>query len=313
MEDGTPFDQYISSLSAKSLGTDYNPTKPFPLLIKYIDAGDNLSIQVHPDDEYARKVENDNGKDEMWYIVSAKPGALIYIGWKEDTDREEVKKRIESNAIEELLNKIYVKLGDSFFIEAGTVHAIGKGCLVAEIHQSSNVTYRLYDYGRLGGGGKPRELHISKALDVLKYAKYEVPAHASFGLLAMCPTFKVRKHEVWKEYGYCLNTLHSYEFEGPKGMDSMNGIVDAFRVVEGRFCNLPIEKKIDYQKGVDGLPKSNVIKLFLTGGYSLIIRPSGTEPNLKVYISIKSDDKERALSIESRLEKLIKSYFTQGM
>lgn len=119
--------------------------------------------------------------------------------------------------------------------------------------------------------------------------------------------------EIWNEYGYCLNTLHSYEFEGPKGMDSMNGIVDAFRVVEGRFCNLTIEKKIDYQKGVDGLPKSNVIKLFLAGGYSLIIRPSGTEPKLKVYISIKSDDKERALSIESRLEKLIKSYFTQGM
>lgn len=200
LDDGTPFDEYISSLSAKSLGTDYNPTKPFPLLIKYIDAGDNLSIQVHPDDEYAKKVENDNGKDEMWYIVSAKPGAFIYIGWKEDTNREEVKNRLENNTIEELLNKIYVKPGDSFFIEAGTVHAIGKGCLVAEIQQSSNISYRLYDYGRLGGDGKPRELHISKALDVLKYAKYEAPAHASFGLLAMCPTFKVRKHEIWLDY-----------------------------------------------------------------------------------------------------------------
>ncbi|MCQ2798035.1 MAG: phospho-sugar mutase [Bacilli bacterium] len=119
--------------------------------------------------------------------------------------------------------------------------------------------------------------------------------------------------EIWKEYGYTLNTLHSYEFEGPKGMDTMNSIVNSFRHLKDRFCNLPIIEKTDYLEGVNGLPKSNVLKIALAGDYSLIIRPSGTEPKLKVYISIKSDSKERATTIESRLENLIKSYFAQGV
>ena len=120
-------------------------------------------------------------------------------------------------------------------------------------------------------------------------------------------------NEIWKEYGYCLNTLHSYQFDGAKGMDKMNGIVDSFKNIKDRFCNLPVVEKIDYSKGVNGLPKSNVVKLSLAGGYSLIVRPSGTEPKLKVYISIKVDTKERAQVIEARLAQLIKNYFSQGI
>ena len=120
-------------------------------------------------------------------------------------------------------------------------------------------------------------------------------------------------NEIWKEYGYCLNTLHSYQFDGAKGMDKMNGIVDSFKNIKDRFCNLPVVEKIDYSKGVNGLPKSNVVKLSLAGGYSLIVRPSGTEPKLKVYISIKVDTKERAQVIEARLTQLIKNYFSQGI
>ncbi len=119
--------------------------------------------------------------------------------------------------------------------------------------------------------------------------------------------------EIWKEYGYCMNTLHSYEFNGAKGMEKMNAIVDSFRNINDRFCNLPVIEKIDYSKGVNGLPKSNVVKLSLAGGYSLIVRPSGTEPKLKVYISTKVDTKERARIIEARLTQLIKSYFSQGI
>ena len=120
-------------------------------------------------------------------------------------------------------------------------------------------------------------------------------------------------NEIWKEYGYCLNTLHSYQFDGAKGMEKMNGIVDSFKNIKDRFCNLPVIEKIDYSKGVNGLPKSNVVKLSLVGGYSLIVRPSGTEPKLKVYISIKVDTKERAQVIEARLTQLIKNYFSQGI
>ena len=139
-----------------------------PVLIKYIDAADNLSVQVHPGDEYARKYENDNGKTEMWYIVQADEGAGIYCGFREDTDKVLFKQKVSDGTVEELLNFIHVKAGDCFLIEAGTVHAIGAGLMVAEVQQSSNLTYRVYDYGRVGADGKPRELHIDKALAVAR-------------------------------------------------------------------------------------------------------------------------------------------------
>ncbi len=127
-----------------------------PILIKLIDAQDNLSVQVHPNDEQAKKWENQNGKTEMWYVVEAEDDAKMTCGMKQDTTKEELKKAIENNTVEELLNTVSSKKGDIFFVEAGTVHAIGKGNIIAEIQQNSNVTYRLYDYGRIGKDGKPR-------------------------------------------------------------------------------------------------------------------------------------------------------------
>lgn len=138
----------------------------FPVLIKLIDAYDNLSIQVHPDDKYAREVENEFGKTECWYVLDADEGAQLIYGFKEKITKEEFKKAIENNTLLDKLNRVNVKKGDFFFIEAGTVHAIGKGALIAEIQQNSNCTYRVYDYGRIGKDGKPRELHVEKALDV---------------------------------------------------------------------------------------------------------------------------------------------------
>ncbi len=139
----------------------------FPLLIKFIDAEDNLSIQVHPDDEYGMKTANSLGKTEMWYIIDAKPGAQLVYGLKEGCTVDMLKEAIDNNTVEDMLNYVPVKKGDVFFIPSGLVHAIGAGILLAEIQQNSNITYRVYDYNRKGKDGKPRELHVSDALNVI--------------------------------------------------------------------------------------------------------------------------------------------------
>lgn len=145
------------------------------LLVKVIDAKDKLSVQVHPDDEYAQKVEGQpNGKNEMWYILEAADGAFLYCGFNQKVDRELVKKAALDGTIEQYLNKIFVKAGDVIKIPAGTVHAIGAGIKLLEIQQNSNLTYRLYDYQRVGADGKQRELHLDKALDVLCYDVYDI-------------------------------------------------------------------------------------------------------------------------------------------
>ena len=145
----------------------------FPLLIKFIDARDNLSIQVHPDDELAKKRHNSFGKTEMWYVVDCDEGATLLYGFKHEITKEEFARRIADNTLLEVTNAVPVKKGDVFFIKSGTLHAIGKGILIAEIQQNSNTTYRIYDYGRVGKDGKPRELHVNKALDVTKLAPAE--------------------------------------------------------------------------------------------------------------------------------------------
>lgn len=141
----------------------------FPVLIKYIDAAKNLSVQVHPNDDYAQKYEHDNGKTEMWYIISADDGAGIYCGFKRDTNKEEFLAKVKDGTVEELLNFIPVKAGDCYLIKAGTVHAIGAGCVICEIQQNSNVTYRVYDYNRRGADGKLRQLHVEKAVEVINF------------------------------------------------------------------------------------------------------------------------------------------------
>lgn len=175
---------------------------PFPVLIKYIDAAQNLSVQVHPDDEYARRVENDNGKTEMWYILSADEGAGIYCGFRRDTTKEEFLAKVADGTVEELLNFIPVKAGDCYLIKAGTVHAIGAGCVICEVQQSSNVTYRVYDYNRRGADGKLRPLHVEKAVDVINFKAFRdetgtgLPENVEGGkirLLTKCNYFRCRE------------------------------------------------------------------------------------------------------------------------
>lgn len=178
----------------------------FPVLIKLIDAYDNLSIQVHPDDKYAREVENEFGKTEMWYVLDATDDAKLIYGFKEEITKEEFKESIKNNTLLDKLNSVNVKKGDLFFIEAGTVHAIGKGALIAEIQQNSNCTYRVYDYGRIGKDGKSRELHIQKAVDVSNTVppKYEIKPMGEeiekdgniSQLLSTCDLFTVDRHKI---------------------------------------------------------------------------------------------------------------------
>ncbi len=141
-----------------------------PILIKFIDAGQNASVQVHPDDFYAEKHENgESGKAEMWYVLEADTDSKLIYGFQNDMDKESVKEALQKGSVETFLNKVSVKKDDVFYVEPGTVHAIGAGTVLVEIQQNSNITYRLYDYGRRGADGKCRDLHIEKALDVMKF------------------------------------------------------------------------------------------------------------------------------------------------
>ena len=135
-------------------------------MIKFIDAKQDLSIQVHPHDEYALKYEGEFGKNEFWYVLDAESGAFLYYGVNEEMTKAQFEERIENGTICDYLKKVEVKKGDCFLIKAGTIHAIGAGTVIAEIQQCSNSTYRVYDFGRVGVDGKPRELHIDKAVDV---------------------------------------------------------------------------------------------------------------------------------------------------
>lgn len=170
---GKTLSEYIEYVGKDRLGWKAQNYDKFPLMIKFIDAKSNLSIQVHPADDYAMSVEGDYGKNEMWHILDADDDAFIYIGFNKDVTEEEIRRRIEDNTLVKILNKVQVKKGETYFLKAGTVHAIGAGCFICEIQQSSNVTYRLYDYGRKDKTGKTRELHIDKAIDVLDMRAYE--------------------------------------------------------------------------------------------------------------------------------------------
>ena len=163
---GKTLTDYLKENGKKVLGKNCEKFENFPILIKFIDARKDLSLQVHPSDDYALKNEGQYGKTEMWYIIDAKDNAFLYYGFNREISKEEFCERIENNTLTEVLNAYPVSKGDVVFIEAGTIHAIGEGILLAEIQENSNVTYRVYDYGRRDKDGNLRELHIIKALEV---------------------------------------------------------------------------------------------------------------------------------------------------
>ncbi|MCI5752428.1 MAG: class I mannose-6-phosphate isomerase [Oscillospiraceae bacterium] len=222
---GLTLSDYIEKAGRSVLGTDCEKFENFPILIKLIDAKDNLSVQVHPDNDYAMRVEGEYGKTEMWYVVDCDEGATLLYGFKHEISKDEFAQRIADNTLLEVTNAVPVKKGDVFFIQSGTLHAIGKGILIAEIQQNSNTTYRIYDYGRVGKDGKPRELHVEKAKDVTNlcpakaYPETPVEQHDGFDikLLSSCEYFTT----------YRVNVDSKAEFEADE--KSFNSIL----VLEG--------------------------------------------------------------------------------
>ena len=188
--------EYIDTIGQSALGSNSEKYDYFPLLIKLIDAKGDLSIQVHPSDEYALSHEGEYGKTEMWYILDCDEGACLYYGFARDVTRADYESAIKEGRLTELLNKVSVKPGDVFFIPAGTVHAIGAGILICEIQQNSNTTYRVYDYNRRDKDGNLRPLHIEKALEVSSLQKSPMLPDTPDGddvLLAECGYFQVRR------------------------------------------------------------------------------------------------------------------------
>ena len=195
------------------IGTKVEDGK-LPVLVKFIDAKKDLSVQVHPSDEYAREHEGDNGKTEMWYVIDAEEGAHLIYGFQHEVTEEILRKAVETGTLDKHLQKVAVHKGDTYFVPAGTVHGIGKGILVAEIQESSNVTYRVYDYNRVDKNGKKRELHFDKAVqamdmsvapDVSQKPRMVKQYPGCFReILCRCKYFETEKIQVTKGFAFSV-------------------------------------------------------------------------------------------------------------
>ena len=223
----------------KDLGPNALRFPYFPLLIKLIDAKENLSVQVHPSDEYALKNENSFGKSEMWYIIDADEGAGLYVGLNRDYSREEIEQKLKEGTILDALNFFKVKKGESYLINPGTIHAIGKGVRLIEIQQNSDLTYRLFDYLRKDKDGNYRELHIDKALKVIDYHKYQ-PNKPHDGYIAKNQYFVVKKLEINGELEISADkgSFISFTFIDGEGMvdDISFKVFDTFFLPYKKSC-----------------------------------------------------------------------------
>lgn len=220
----------------------------FPLLVKFIDASEDLSVQVHPDNDYAALHESDSGKNELWYVVDAEDNAEIVYGLKSDITDEAFESAVINEDFSPVLNKIKVKKGDVFFIPSGQVHAICHGVLIAEIQQNSNITYRIYDYNRTGSDGKKRELHVRKALDVVKnytddYIKNiqfcgkadRRPSVEGGNVICDCEHFRVTSITLSSKAGHCEFTVDENSFAFLLFTDAENVSVSCSDTTVGVF------------------------------------------------------------------------------
>ena len=206
---GKTINEVLEIWGKSALGKNAEKFSYFPILIKLIDAKQKLSVQVHPDDNYALSVEGEYGKTEMWYVVDCEDGAELVYGFKDNISKDEFENRIENNTLTEVCNTVPVHKGDVFFIDAGTLHAIGEGILIAEVQQNSNTTYRVSDYGRLGADGKPRELHIDKALEVTKCERTVLP-YGNIGEVTVKGKNTIKELAVCDKFSAKLLKLNEY-------------------------------------------------------------------------------------------------------
>ncbi len=239
--DGQTLDRYIKA-NPECLGT-LRKSDELPILIKLIDAKSNLSVQVHPNDLQAKEWENENGKTEMWYVVSADEGAKMTCGMKKSVTKEDLEAAIKNNTVEELLNTTPSKAGDVFFVEAGTVHAIGAGNVIAEIQQNSNVTYRLYDYNRKDKNGNTRELHIEKGV---KAANCEVNEPREIPLcsdgtrlLGICEYFAVKELKLTDKKELYVDEKSYQALMVVNGSAKLQTETDTITIAKGETVFLP--------------------------------------------------------------------------
>lgn len=259
---------YMGDLVGDRVFERYGHT--FPLLFKLIDANDNLSIQVHPNDETARARHDSLGKTEMWYVVDADPGAELIIGFAHDSSKEEYSQAVERGEVERLLQHVPVQRGDVFFIPAGLVHAIGRGVVVAEIQESSDITYRIYDYKRKDADGHERELHVAQALDVIDFAASPRPK----------TPYEPRLNEpvelVSCDY-FTTNSLH-FDREVVRDYAPIDSFV-AYMCLEGAFDIVCEGEKTPVQRGETVLVPAAINEVKLV--------PSQPSTLLEVYVQAK--------------------------
>lgn len=240
-----------------------------PLLVKKITAREALSVQVHPDDAYAKENEGSSGKTEMWYVLDCEPGAYLYYGLKHQISENEFKKRIQNGSITEVCKKVFVKKGDVFYIPAGVIHAIGKGITILEVQQSSNITYRIYDYQREDFNHQKRELHIKQASEISGFQPL-LQGHRPMGLchkkngyyetlLVQCPYFSVYHYQIKTCFRHHNITGFSYLYI-VKGEGTLHTEADVISLRSGESLFLP-EKIQDFEiKGNLEIIMSEVVR-----------------------------------------------------
>lgn len=252
----TSLDALLNRYPEQILGTKiYNKYgKQFPLLFKFLDAKTDLSIQLHPNDELAQKRHNSFGKTEMWYIMQADENARIILGFKKDSSPEEYLEHLKNKTLPDVLQEFYVKKGDVFFIETGTIHAIGGGILLAEIQQTSDITYRVYDWDRVDEHGNERELHIDLALDAINYQKknpkidYEKTDNASNELID-CPFFTTNFIPLTSTYEVKKTNECFLVYICTEGTATLYYDNDSFEFEKGKTVLIPASMTNFYIKG----------------------------------------------------------------
>ena len=233
--------------------------KQFPLLFKFLDAKEDLSIQVHPNDALAKARHRSFGKTEMWYVMQADEGAEIIVGFKENSNQEEYLKSLENRKLLTILNKIGVKEGEVFFLETGTVHAIGAGLVIAEIQQTSDITYRIFDFERMDSNGTKRELHVDLALEAINYQKIETQKiyfkePNSSNPVVDCPFF----------------TTNFIPLTEKMAVEKNGNSFTVYMCVDGAF-EISIEKEyFSYKKGDTVLIPAALKNYFLSGNASIL-------------------------------------------
>lgn len=260
---GETLEQYLEKKGMALLGTKGKDCKNFPIMIKLIDAKDNLSVQVHPDDAYALKNEGELGKTEMWYIIDAEPGAELLYGVEKEITRQELADSLKNGTITEICHHAPVKKGDVFFIPAGTIHAIGKGILLAEVQENSNTTYRLYDYGRVGNDGKPRQLHVQQGTEVCSLKPLPlVDKRQQAALSSDCTPELLVSCEYFNTY--------SIELSGANHLKADNESFHTFTVLEGNLVLTYQGEKLPMEAGQSVFLPANMGEYTIEGQAHLI-------------------------------------------